>query len=97
MKIIRFYTPIDKVILNTDEEKVAANIEFRGKNNGGEFDSKKRDASRIGFIAETEPLKVKTVKIITLAKLPIKRITQLQNHKKLPLNLNKRFKNEIYK
>ncbi|WP_436373759.1 hypothetical protein [Cytobacillus sp. BC1816] len=62
---LRFYAPIDKVILNTDEEKVAADIEFRDKNNGGEFDSKERDESRIGFIVEPEPLKVKTVKIIT--------------------------------
>lgn len=62
---LRFYAPIDKVILNTGEETVAADIEFRDKNNGGEFDSKERDESRIGFIVEPEPLKVKTVKIIT--------------------------------
>ncbi|MCS0670385.1 hypothetical protein [Cytobacillus firmus] len=62
---LRFYVPIDKVILNTDEDKIAANIEFRGKNNGGKFGSKERDESRIGFIVEPEPLKVKTVKIIT--------------------------------
>ncbi|WHY61477.1 hypothetical protein [Cytobacillus firmus] len=62
---LRFYVPIDKVILNTDEDKIASNIEFRGKNNGGKFGSKERDESSIGFIVEPEPLKVKTVKIIT--------------------------------
>ncbi|WP_282173960.1 hypothetical protein [Cytobacillus firmus] len=61
----RFYSPIDKVILNTGEEEIVADIEFRDKNNGGKFDSKERDESRIGFIVEPEPLKVKTVKIIT--------------------------------